>query len=365
MHVSKLDQTSYQNNRVASFTVALVGLGTLGSELARLLGMLGLGTMILIDSDRVESGNMLQNLFFREAESLGQPKAQVIAEKGYIYFPQTRWLSHIREIADVGLGSLQNCSLIFSATDSTLARVETAYAARRLDIPMVDAGLMGPAYWRGRTSWFAAGREAACYFCQLQESRRAEILAFSQSPVLGCRWNDENIDMPSTPMTASIMAGMAIDLAFRHGLFPGENRSFAWELDLDNPPDLQAHQLRASATCPFHDFPATDALIELPYDMPFCKSLPDLGIPAIELDWPIVTTAVCQKCDSIWHPMRRLARMRRQGYCPCCGATNSLRFEAISEISANDTLARYSPRDLSYSREHLYTPLYRNDRDQR
>lgn len=365
MYLDKLDQTSYRPDSVASISIALVGLGTLGSELARFLGLLGFGAVTLIDPDQVEPVNILQNIFFREPDNLSQPKAKVIADKGLNYFSQTRWIPLISEIADVGFGDLENCSLIFSATDSTLARVETAYVARRLNIPMVDVGLLGAAYWRGRASWFPAHSNAACYFCQLHESRRAEILAFSQSSTLGCRWMDENIDVPSTPTMSSVVAGMAVDMAFRHGLFPGENDSFAWEINLGDFPTLQPHHLTASVTCPFHHFADKNALISLPHDISLRESLRNFDIDAIELDWPIALEALCQKCGCVWNPMRRLAWVRQRARCPDCGEANHFRFEAISRIAANDISARYSPKDLSYSKEHLYTPVYHSGRDQR
>jgi hypothetical protein len=364
MNLSKLDKTSYQNNITSSISVALVGLGTLGSELARFLGLLGFGRVLLIDNDCVEPTNALQNIFFRESESLSQPKAQIIAKKGSIYFPQTEWIPLIDEIADVGFGHLENCSLLLSATDSTLARVETAYVSRRLGIPMIDVGLLGPAYWRGRATWLPVHADAACYLCQLHENRRAEILAFSQSTALRCSWTDENIDMPSTPTMSSAIAGMAIDLAFRHGLFSDPKSSVAWELDFGSPPGLHAHHLTASISCPFHHFVNKRALIALPHNVPLRESLRAANVQAIDLDWPISFLAICLKCKYNWHPMRRLAWARRHEHCPGCGETGNIRFEAICQIAADDTFAQYSPKDLSYPKEHLYTPVRMSGKDQ-
>lgn len=357
MGFSRLDKTSYNSNNISTLSIALVGLGTLGSELARLLGLLGVGAVTLIDNGSVEPINTTQNLFFREPQSLHQSKAQVIAQKGLIYFPATEWISLFSEIADVGFGQLTNCSLIFSATDSMLARLETAYVSRRLNIPMIDLGLLGAAYWRGRAAWFPSNRYAACYLCQLHENKRAELLTFSQSPIFSCQWIDENVDMPSTPSMSSVVAGMAIDLALKHGLFAQKKEAFAWELNLGNPPHLQSHQLAASITCPFHNFEEKATLISLPHNVPLCQSLKSFNIEAIELDWPIATIAKCQQCGYSWHPMRRIAWVRKHLCCPQCEETNRLALEATDRIACNDAIAQYSPQDLSYSKEHLYTPV--------
>jgi hypothetical protein len=362
MGFSRLHKINYKGNNIASASVALVGLGTLGSEIARLLGLIGVGSVTLIDNGSIETVNAAQNLFFRESTSFNRPKAQIIAEKGLIYFPETKWISLFSEVADVGFGHLKSCSLIFSATDSMLARLETAYAARRLNIPMIDVGLLGAAYWRGRAAWYPADRYAACYLCQLQESKRAELLTFSQSPSFPCQWTAENVDLPSTPTMSSAIAGMAIDLAFRHGLLAGRGESLAWELDLGNPPSLQSYQLTASITCPFHDFGDKTILTPLSHDVPLYQSLQALKIEAIELDWPIVITAICLRCSHSWHPMRRIAWARKYLCCPCCDETSRLDLRAINKIALGDPTALLSPKDLSYSKEHLYTPVYRNEK---
>lgn len=357
----KNSETITKNYRNAeSLCVALVGLGALGSEFARLLGILGVSEVILIDNDTVESSNMAQSIFFREEGSVGRTKAEVIAGKGLIYFPKTRWTPLACEIADVGLGKLTNCSLVFSATDSSLSRVETAYAARRLGIPMVDAGLCGSARWRGQAAWFAACAEGACYFCQLGENRRAEMLAFAHSTALRCQWAAENADMPSTPTMSSIVAGMAIDLAFRYGLFANERNSFAWDIRLETEPRLERHSLKRSSTCPFHNFPGREHLISLPYYMPFRESLPAARADAVELDWPVAVSAVCRCCGHTWCPLRRLAWVRRHGRCPKCGEDRVSRVQTISRVTAEDKFGECSPASLSCPEDHLYTPLRRH-----
>lgn len=361
MGFSKLTQTNNQLRSLETMSVALVGLGALGSEIARLLGLMGLGHVALVDNGKIESVNLSQNIFFREKDSVGQFKAEVIERNGFIYFPQTQWKSFTAEIADIGFKNLVNCSLIFSATDSALSRVETAYIAQRLKIPMIDAGLLGSTCWRGRTAWFSVENDAACYFCQLSETRRAEILSLAYSPILACRWIEENPDASSTPTMSSVVAGMAIDLALHHGLTSKESGSFAWDIDLGAPPRIEQHRLTRSSTCPFHCF--SEELIEIPYDVPLRDSLHVLHVDAIELDWPIAVCATCLNCQNTCRPMRRITWARRHLQCQKCGGSH-FRFQTICRIGRNADEAQYSPADLSYSKDHLYTPVYHNGRKQ-
>ena len=78
-----------------------------------------------------------------------------------------------------------------SCTDNALVRAEVAYAARALEIPMIDAGVYGSAKAGGRVAHYPAGDQAACYLCALGEARRAELLSYGWSASLGCHLNNE------------------------------------------------------------------------------------------------------------------------------------------------------------------------------
>ncbi len=357
---SRLDSTEYNRENIKNLSVAIVGVGAIGSELARLLGAIEVQQIVLIDSDVIEPVNQTQGIFFRNPKDRGYHKTEIVTAQAKEYFPNVHWTSIPQEIADVGFKELDNCSILFSATDNTLARVETAYVCRRLGIPMIDTGLLGSAYWCGRTAWFAPQVTAACYLCLLSEAKRAELLAFSHSVKRSCAEIKENIGMPSTPTMSSIIAGMAIDLALRICVPKQQEVSIAWDINLDISPTIASTILRRSETCPFHRLPDPEALVELNYDMPFLSSLQSLGLDAIELDWPIVTTLRCEQCGKRLHPMRRLAWIRRHGKCDSCNSGKLFPLEVVSRIAKEGPFGEYTPRDFSFSRKHLYTGIREN-----
>lgn len=358
---SRLDPTEYGRENIRNLSVALVGVGAIGSEIARLLGALGVNHITLIDSDVIEPINQTQGIFFRRPKDRGYHKTEVVAEQAREYFPNVHWASIPQEIADVGFQELDTCSILFSATDNTLARIETAYVCRRLGIPMIDTGLLGSAYWCGRTAWFAPETDAACYLCLLGEAKRAELLAFSHSAKRSCAEIKENLDMPSTPTMSSIIAGMAIDLALRLCLPKKQQVSLAWDVSLDISPTIACTTLKRSATCPFHTLPDPKALVKLDHDMPFRSSLHSLGVSAIELDWPIVTEMRCEHCGKRLHPMRRLAWVRRHGRCSQCDSGQLSPQKVVSRIAKDSPFGEYTPQDLSFSRKHLYTAIPKHE----
>src|SRR5205085_463241 len=132
-----------------------------------------------------EASNLTRSVFYSYYNSTGQKKAQVLADVCGKLFPNTRFDALPLEIADVGFQDLKDVDLLFSCVDSDLARLETAYVATKLDIPVADAGLGADNYSHGRVTWFG-GRRAACYGCLLSRQARREILTFSNTSVRSC-----------------------------------------------------------------------------------------------------------------------------------------------------------------------------------
>ncbi len=64
--------------RLAASSVAIVGCGGLGSNVAAMLLRSGVRTLILIDFDVVEQSNLNRQLFFRD--QIGRPKTEALAE---------------------------------------------------------------------------------------------------------------------------------------------------------------------------------------------------------------------------------------------------------------------------------------------
>ena len=361
---SRLEDTPYRDSRLQQLSIALVGLGALGAEVSRLLGMLEIGRILLIDADIVESCNYLHSPAARTPSSIGRNKAEVFAGYGRENFPQTRWVSFPVEIADVGFGDLQNCNLLFSCTDNALARAEAAWASQRLGVPMVDGGLRGSAWWKGRVSWFPGTPESACYLCQLSHARRAELLSLSLAISLSCTPSNADSSsqaFPSTPAMASIIAAMQVELGLRTliaDVTVGDaSGARAWEISLDcYTPSMETLLIPRSRECPWHGPELRCRLQELPERQPLRDTLVNCDADdEILADWPLCLSARCLCCGHEWQPMLRVARVRRYGKCPQCGRANPLPVQVIASVQAEDEWARHTPGDLGFPPNHRYT----------
>ena len=68
----------WDQQRLASARVLVVGAGALGNEVLKNLALVGIGHITLIDFDTIENSNLSRSVLFRAADS-GKPKATVAA----------------------------------------------------------------------------------------------------------------------------------------------------------------------------------------------------------------------------------------------------------------------------------------------
>jgi len=292
--------------------VLVAGLGTLGSEVVKNLGLLGCESVFIADADTIEEKNVSRSLLLCEA-TVGQSKVLYALDRLRTWFPQTQWSGVPVEVADVEPDRFIQAEVLFSCVDTDLARTEIAALAARYRIPICDAGLGGISTRVGRISWFP-GDAAACFACLLTSKRRAMLLNMWESDVYAC-WADEHDKRDgwtSTATMASIVGGLQVEIAFSASAREVKE-SFSVHLDLDQSSVSQTIQHRRSAECPFHN-EVTGAL------------------------FPICTVADCSACSRQFSPNRRISWVRRWGACPFCGSHNilirdSLRNELTGSVS--------------------------------
>lgn len=174
------------NDILRSLKVGIVGCGATGSATAMLLSRLGVGQLLLIDEDIVETTNLnrLHGANRGDADAM-RPKVDVLA----------------REIANLGLGvrphpirswvgdskcrdALRSCDVIFGCTDDHAGRIFLNRLTYFYLIPVIDQGLAiqprssgGFSDLTGRVTVLAPG--APCLLCRnvvdTQSAREEEL----------------------------------------------------------------------------------------------------------------------------------------------------------------------------------------------
>jgi molybdopterin/thiamine biosynthesis adenylyltransferase len=147
--------------RLSRATVAVVGLGGLGSPAALYLAAAGVGTLVLIDGDRLDVSNLQRQILYNAAE-VGQLKAECADRRLRALWPGLKTRVESRHLAAETAGEqLAGVDVIVEATDRVAAKLMTARVARALGKPCVHGGIVG---FEGQILTVEPGR-STCYGC--------------------------------------------------------------------------------------------------------------------------------------------------------------------------------------------------------
>lgn len=103
--------------RLASSTVAICGLGGLGSNIATCLGRVGIGKLILIDFDRVDITNLHRQQY--KTNQIGMFKADALSENLLEIAPYVELVKHSCKVTADNLSSLlSDADIICEAFDN-------------------------------------------------------------------------------------------------------------------------------------------------------------------------------------------------------------------------------------------------------
>jgi molybdopterin/thiamine biosynthesis adenylyltransferase len=215
----------WDRRRVAEATVLVAGAGALGNEVLKNLALCGVGRLLVVDFDAVESANLSRSVLFREADR-GRNKAEVAAEAVRRLNPDVA----VRVIAGdltraVGGGVFRHVDAVVGCLDNREARLFLNRACLRVGKPWVDGAIHE---MLGEARVFARGR-GGCYECTLV---RADYEAMNVRYSCSSLARDLVLEgkVATTPTIASIIAGIEAQevLKLLHGLAvdPGKGLVF-------------------------------------------------------------------------------------------------------------------------------------------
>ncbi len=155
---------------LSSITVAIVGLGGMGSIVAEQLSYLGVQSVILIDPDVVETTN-LNRVVGADSKSVGLPKTDVAARQIQRVRPTASIKTIQGDVQSSAIGrQLLDADFIFCCTDSHGSRAVLNQLAYQYLIPTIDLGVRVQVANRrvesivGRVQMLAPG--LPCLVCQ-------------------------------------------------------------------------------------------------------------------------------------------------------------------------------------------------------
>jgi len=143
-----LDEVGVEGMRkISQAKILVIGLGGLGSPALIYLASAGVGTLGLLDYDRVELSNLPRQILF---DSFDLGKRKVDAAKEHLQRMHPALLVQIFfEKIEIGknLGWFQNYDLVLDATDNFPAKYQINQACVQAKIPLISASFLR---WHGQ-----------------------------------------------------------------------------------------------------------------------------------------------------------------------------------------------------------------------
>ncbi|RMX15923.1 HesA/MoeB/ThiF family protein [Vandammella animalimorsus] len=149
--------------RLLQATALVVGCGGLGHAAAAYLAAAGVGRLWLADDDVVEASNLQRQVFFTPGD-LGQPKAQVLAQRLAAQNPDIAVRALVRRLDGPQLQQLLgDCDVVLDCSDN----FDTRHAINQASVATRTPLVLGAATrFEGQLSVFDPRRaDSPCYAC--------------------------------------------------------------------------------------------------------------------------------------------------------------------------------------------------------
>lgn len=169
--------------RLKAASVAVIGAGGIGAPAIQYLAAAGVGTIRIIDDDRVEASNLQRQVIFA-GDDIGATKAGAAATRVQAINPHVAVEARVARIdADNAAALLTGTDVVLDGCDNFATRFAVADAALALRVPLVSAavgqfeGQLG--VYRG---WEA---DKPCYRCFVGEASDRAETSCAEAGILG------------------------------------------------------------------------------------------------------------------------------------------------------------------------------------
>lgn len=313
----------WDQEKLASARVMVVGAGALGNEILKNLALLGIGHIFVVDFDSIENTNLSRSVLYRQRDE-GSSKAETAARAVEEINPDCRvtWING--NVAwDVGLGWFRRMDVVVGGLDNREARLAINQACWRVGVPWVDGAI---------EVLFGVARVfvppySACYECTMTE-QDYRLLNMRRSCALLSREEMLAGKVPTTPTISSIIGGIqvqeAVKLIHNRADLPtlaGKGYFFNGLIH-----DSYVVEYQYKEDCPSHE--SFEKIIELDNQVANTTAAEMLDIARkqlgpeaiIDLHRELVLTFKCEKCQIEEQVYKLLGQLsEKEARCPGCG----------------------------------------------
>lgn len=311
----------WDQERLRSARVLVIGAGALGNEILKNLALLGFANIVVVDLDSIEASNLSRSILYR-ASDVGRRKADVAAEAVRNIFPEAQVHSITANVVHgLGLGLFGWADVVLAGLDNREARLWINRACWKMNKPWIDGAIEGI---NGVARLFLPGKPP-CYECTLGETDWA-ILNKRMSCNLLALESDTEGKVATTPTISSIIAGLQVQEAVKllHNLpvlagqgfiFEGLNHT-SYKVEYTENADCMSH----------YTFAAVEQLQETSHELTLAQLLTrarqQLGSQDVVLEFSrdIIHKLACPGCGAEEELFAAVGTVPyAHGKCPACG----------------------------------------------
>jgi len=243
----------WDQKKLQSARVLVVGAGALGNEILKNLVLLGFERIVVVDLDQIEESNLSRTILYRSGD-VGSYKAEAAARSVLALAPNVKVKPLVANVVqDCGLGIFAWSDVIIAGLDNREARLWINRGAWKMNRPWIDGAIEGI---NGVARVFVAGA-APCYECTLGEMDW-KLLEQRMSCNLLLREANTEGKVATTPTISSVIAGIEVQEAVKllHGMptlagsgfvFEGLNHT-SYKVEYTANPDCMSHFTYESVT---------------------------------------------------------------------------------------------------------------------
>ncbi|MDO4543571.1 MAG: ThiF family adenylyltransferase [Clostridia bacterium] len=344
----------WEQERLSKAAIMVVGAGAIGNELIKDLALLGIGRILIIDMDRIESTNLTRSVLYR-AKDVGRYKAEVAAERAREMNPDVKAKAfNANIIDDVGLGVFRRMDVVLGGLDNREARLAINQACYKVNRPWIDGAIE---VLNGFARVFTPPN-GACYECTMTETDWRLINKRKSCALLTQEQMAEG-KIPTTPTSSAIIAGVQVQemLKLLHG--DRELPTLSGKCYVFNglTHDSYVVEYQRKPDCMSHD--TYESIIEKPWSVKgitleavLTELRSELGEKAVlDFDREIATTARCSCGESreLFTPVHKMNGTMLT--CPKCNARMS--FDSIHSLRGDEDFLHKTPYEIGIPPLHI------------
>lgn len=344
----------WDQERLSSACIMVVGAGAIGNELIKNLALLGVGKILIFDMDSIENTNLTRSVLYRRSD-VGRFKAEVAAERAMEMNPDVKAKAFVSNIIDdVGLGVFRRMNVVLGGLDNREARLAINQSCYKVGRPWIDGAIE---VLNGFARVFVPGH-GACYECTMTETDWKLINKRKSCALLTHEQMAEG-KIPTTPTSSSIIAGIQVQemlkllhhdrglpvLAGRGYVFNGLTHD-SYVVEYQEKPDCMSHETYE----PISEKPWSVRTMTLRELLGEIRG--EVGENAvIDLDRDIATTAYCScgKKKELFKPVHKLRGSML--VCPECGS--AMQFNSVHTIRGDEDFLDKTLYDIGIPLMHI------------